>query len=296
MNRAGALVSIVMPFLNVAPYLEEAIESVRAQTYPDWELFLIDDGSTDGSTETAQRFATMDPARIRWVEHEGHRSLGASASRNVGLALARGEYFAMLDGDDVWLPRKLTEQVAILSTHPKVDVLCGSTEYWYSWARDAVALRPDLIVTPGLPEGSLLHPPEFLILLLQERIPIPCTCDIIARSDAVRRSGGFEATFTHVFTDQAFYAKLFLGAPVLITHACWSRYRRHQASSVETVKRAGDLSATQLRYLTWVDTLLDMRGVRDVRLRRALRTALWRARYPRLRRIAQRFGHALTRG
>jgi glycosyltransferase involved in cell wall biosynthesis len=285
-----------MPFLDVAPYLAQAIESVRSQTYPDWELLLIDDGSTDGSTDIAQRFAALDPGRIRWVEHDGHANLGASASRNVGLRLSSGEYFAMLDGDDVWLPRKLDEQVALLSSFREVDVLCGSTEYWYSWAGDAPALRPDLVVLPGLPEGSLLRPPEFLILLLQERIPVPCTCDVIVRLDAVRRVGGFEETFTHVFTDQAFYAKLFLNTTVLITQACWSRYRRHQASSVETVKRAGNLPAARLRYLTWVDTLLDVRGVRDVRLRRALRAALWRTRYPRLWRIARRFGHAFTRG
>ena len=79
-----------MPFLNVAPYLAEAIQSVRDQTYPHWELLLVDDGATDGSTAIAQRFAGLDPERIRWIEHPGHGNLGASASRNVGLRHATG--------------------------------------------------------------------------------------------------------------------------------------------------------------------------------------------------------------
>lgn len=294
MKEGTPLVSIVMPFYNVDRYLTEAIASVRAQTYPNWELFLIDDGAIDGSTEIARRFAALDPERIQWIEHEGHANLGASASRNAGLALARGEYFAMLDGDDVWLPRKLDEQVAILSSRSDAEALCGSTEYWYSWAEHTVPPREDLVVAPGLPDGSLLRPPEFLVLMLRERIPIPCTCDIIIRLDAVRRAGGFEETFTHVFTDQAFYAKLFLNARVLITQACWSRYRRHQASSVETVKRAGDLPAARLQYLTWVDTFLGVRKVHDARVRRALRGAIWRTRHPRLDRAARRIGRAFS--
>ena len=107
-------VSVIMPFLDSARFIAESVESVRAQTYQAWELLLCDDGSSDASTEIARRFAAADPERIRWAEHEGHANRGASAARNLGLSLARGDYVAFLDADDVWLPRKLEEQVALL--------------------------------------------------------------------------------------------------------------------------------------------------------------------------------------
>ena len=112
---SGPLVSVIMPFLNAAPFLEEAIESVRAQTYANWELLLCDDGSTDGSSEIARRYASLDPSRIRHLTHDDGATHGASAARNLGLRRVRGELVALLDGDDVWLPHKLEEQVAIMN-------------------------------------------------------------------------------------------------------------------------------------------------------------------------------------
>ena len=78
------LVSAVIIFLNAERFLEEAIESVRAQTYTDWELLLVDDGSTDGSSGCARRHAAAEPGRIRYLDHPGHVNLGMSAARNLG--------------------------------------------------------------------------------------------------------------------------------------------------------------------------------------------------------------------
>ena len=80
-EHAAPLVSVVMPIYHVSAYLAEAIESVRAQKYQHWELLLCDDGSTDGSTEIAARYAALDPDRIRHLAHEGRANLGASAAR-----------------------------------------------------------------------------------------------------------------------------------------------------------------------------------------------------------------------
>src|SRR5256885_11136720 len=116
------LVSVVMPFLNLAQYLGEAIESVLAQTYPSWELLLVDDGSTDGASEIARSYAARHPERIRYLEHPGHRNRGMSASRNLGLQQSRGALVAFLDSDDVWLPEKLARQVATLDAHPEAQM------------------------------------------------------------------------------------------------------------------------------------------------------------------------------
>src|SRR5215208_465500 len=101
-------VSAIVIFLNAGPFFEEAIESILVQDYDDWELLLVDDGSTDGSTEIARRYADGDPSRIRYLTHPGGENRGMSASRNLGVRQARGEYVAFLDADDTWLQGKLT--------------------------------------------------------------------------------------------------------------------------------------------------------------------------------------------
>src|SRR5215216_3945677 len=128
-----SLVSCIVTFLNTEGFLGEAIESVLAQTHENLELVLVDDGSTDGSTKVARRYAERFPEKVRYLEHEGHENRGAAASRNLGLRQARGEYIALLDADDVWLPNKLQEQVAILDSHPEVGMVYGLSQYWHSW-------------------------------------------------------------------------------------------------------------------------------------------------------------------
>ena len=82
-------VSVVMIFLDERRFLAEAVASVRHQHFEDWELLLVDDGSTDGSTELARAFAAESPARIRYLEHQGHANRGMSAARNLGVARVR---------------------------------------------------------------------------------------------------------------------------------------------------------------------------------------------------------------
>jgi glycosyltransferase involved in cell wall biosynthesis len=122
------------PHSNAGRFIEESIESVLAQTYSDWELLLIDDGSSDSSTSIARRYAASKPDRIRCLSHDGRRNRGASASRNLGARHASGEFLAFLDADDVYLPRKLEEQVPLLDAHPEVAMLYAATEYWRAGA------------------------------------------------------------------------------------------------------------------------------------------------------------------
>ncbi len=113
-----------MTVYNGARFLRAAIDSVLRQTYTDFELLVIDDGSTDDSCRIVRDFS--DP-RIRLVENGAN--LGIPATRNRGLQLARGEYLAILDSDDVALPQRLTRQVALLDARPEIAVV-GS---WCAW-------------------------------------------------------------------------------------------------------------------------------------------------------------------
>ena len=125
------LVSVITTFLNTEKYLEEAIESVLNQTYTNFELILIDDGSNDNSIRIGREYTNKYPDKVHYLEHEGHQNKGISASRNLGVCNARGKYIATLDADDVWVKHKLEQQVEILEAYPEAGMVCGDTKYWY---------------------------------------------------------------------------------------------------------------------------------------------------------------------
>jgi len=134
-HRGTPKVTVFIPVYNRARYLCVAVNSILAQTFGDFELLLVDDGSTDGSLELLQRYAARDP-RVR-VEVNG-QNLGIPRTRNRGLELARGEYIALLDSDDYAYPGRLAAQVAFLDAHPD-HVQVGS---WDSAMDGAGVLLP----------------------------------------------------------------------------------------------------------------------------------------------------------
>jgi glycosyltransferase involved in cell wall biosynthesis len=267
-------VSIVTPFLDAGAFLEPAIESVLAQTFDRWELLLVDDGSTDGSSEVARRFAGTLPDKVKYLTHPHGENRGASASRNLGTEHAAGEYLAFLDADDVYLPHKLAEQVRILDQASEAQVLYGATEYWHSW-NGVVAGREDWIWHPrGVQIGNVIQPPHALETFLNDGGTVPCMGSVLARRAAVLAVGGWEDSFRTICTDQAFHAKLTLRFPVLFHDVCWDRYRQHANSSCHRVAVAGQTQATFEIYLRWLERYLDEQGADDATLRAALRKAL----------------------
>jgi len=178
------LVSVVAIFLNAERFLDEAVRSVIAQTYPQWELLLVDDGSTDGSSAIARAWAEREPRRVRYLEHPGHQNRGMSESRNLGLQHARGEYLAMLDADDVWLPEKLARQVAILEANPAAALLFGAPLYWFGWTGQAEDRARDYVIDLKLPLDRVHEPPALLLSFLQGTAPPPCPSDVLLRRSA----------------------------------------------------------------------------------------------------------------
>ena len=106
------MVSIVMPMYNCADFVAQSIESVQAQTYPNWELLIVDDVSTDNSVEIVKTYAEKD-ARIRHMSNP--TNCGAAEARNLALREAKGRWIAFLDSDDLWLPEKLAKQVPFMA-------------------------------------------------------------------------------------------------------------------------------------------------------------------------------------
>jgi glycosyltransferase involved in cell wall biosynthesis len=206
------LVSAILIFLNAEAFLEEAIKSVLAQTWNDWELLLVDDGSTDGSTSIARGYAEEHGERIIYLEHHAHMNRGKSTSRNLGFQRARGEYVAFLDADDVWLPAKLAKQADRLSGYPEAVMLYGPTQYWRSWAGGSRGR--DFRGVVGVRADTLHRGPYLLSCYLARPGIVPGICSVMTRRKAVVEVAGFEESIQQMFEDQTLIAKLCLHGSV----------------------------------------------------------------------------------
>lgn len=286
------LVSSIIIFLNAEKFIEEAIFSVFAQTYDHWELLLVDDGSSDGSSAIAQRYAEQYPDKVRYLEHDGHLNRGMSASRNLGISNAKGEYIAFLDSDDIWLPAKLERQVAILNSQPQAAMVCGPTQYWYSWTGKPEDIQRDCLREIGVQPDTLFKPPMLLALLLPKAIRTPATCSVLVRREVFEKLGGFEESFQGIYEDQVFFAKVYLKAPVFMTSECWDKYRQHPDSCCAVAQKTGQFhpgqpNSAHLTFLNWVGTYLSQQQVKDTAVWKALQKGLWPYHHPILYRLVQ---------
>ena len=171
------LVSVIMPAYNAGKYIEEAIRSVIAQTVTDWELLVIDDCSTDETCAIVAKLAEQDE-RIRLFRNEENR--GVARTRNRGLDLCRGQYVALLDRDDLWLPEKLAKQLQQLRD-------TGAELGYCSYAmidKNGCSIRADYLV----PEAATYE------WILRENV-IGCSTAIMTQHVAKRNK--FSTDFYH---------------------------------------------------------------------------------------------------
>jgi glycosyltransferase involved in cell wall biosynthesis len=296
-SMIDGMVSVVVPFHEVEPaFFREAIESVRAQTYGKWELLLASDAADGECLAVAQEHAAAAPERIRVLAHPGGAHRGHSATRNLGISNARGEFIAFLDADDVFLPQKLADQVALLGAYPQAAMTYGLTEYWHSWSGPAT-VRQDFVPELGLRAPAIVEPPDLLPMFLDGTAAVPCTCSVVARSVSVRAVGGFEDAFRALYGDQAFYAKMCLSTRILVTDGLWDRYRQHSSSLTGRTRASRELEHRRV-FLTWLEGLLEREHVREAALWRSLRRELWKLRHPRVARVlrtGRRFSRRVTR-
>ena len=160
-------VSIIMPAYNVAPYIGDAVRSALAQTFQDFELIVVDDGSKDATPEIVKELARHDP-RVRLVKQANR---GLAGARNTALRASRGEYFALLDSDDVWEPQFLEAQLAILEARPEVDIVTGNG--WYLGGPHHAQLArpyPDDRPDPGLASILADEWSVFIMSVIRRRV------------------------------------------------------------------------------------------------------------------------------
>ncbi len=204
-------VTVIMPVYDRERFVHEAITSVLAQTFDDFELIVVDDGSTDG---TAAVVAAVDDPRLRYMV-QPHR--GVAAAMNTGLRAARGGYVARLDSDDVWLPDLLATQVAVLEARPEIDV---------------VYARGQGMEADGTPTTHVWgFGPRWPGDALRSQLHGDFTCNIttVARRTCLERAGGFDESLT-AHEDWDLWLRVARHSSFAFTDRVLTRFRWHDGN------------------------------------------------------------------
>lgn len=198
---SGPKVSVVVPNYNGSAYLRETISSVQAQTRPDWELLVVDDGSTDASTDIVREHAARDP-RVRLLALD--RNYGRPAiPRNFGIEAATGDYVAFLDADDLWHPRKLEIQLGHLARTGTRFISSRMRDF-----RDSAEIR-HLMADPAPASVGRSVRIDHAALLHKNIIP---TSSVLVGRDIIRR---------HLFVNDPRYK-------AIEDYHCWLHIHQHE--------------------------------------------------------------------
>ncbi|MAC76320.1 MAG: hypothetical protein CMJ22_12210 [Phycisphaerae bacterium] len=276
----GPRFSVITIVRDGEQHLAEAIASVQDQSVEDWELHIVDDGSSDGTLELATRLAGDDPARIHLHRHPGGENRGMSASRNLGLRHAVGAFVTWLDHDDRFLPRKLETLHDALDRCPEAVAAIGPCRRWWSW-KSSVTEDEDQTFPVG-EFDRLLPPPGLLPFFLENPRMVPLAP--LVRRRPLAAMGGHVERFRGMYEDQAFLARLMFRHPVFLIPDVLHLYRQHESSCVARTHRSGLDVQTRRRFLHWLAMEFETCGPRDETLRLSIDRATRATRSWRLRR------------
>lgn len=307
MTQTRDLVTVIVPFHNCRDFLGHAISSVLAQSHQDWELILVDDGSTDDSAEAALPF--LSDGRVSLVRQP---NAGAGAARNAGFARASGAstFVVFLDGDDVLPPEFLVRAIEQLASRPDstavrtTAVLVDAEGHRIEAADFATHMNTRRVL-----DGRRFVPLEpsrditFLELFDQSRL-YPPACALI-RTEAVRTVGGFASHLAGA-EDWYFFMRLARLGPIAVMDAPQVSYRRHSSNAtsdpvryVRAARRnwsmtyhAPDITRAERRSLSKV-WRARQRDLAQAKWHLALSSPRSRLETPRLRLAAESCGHLL---
>lgn len=224
-------VDVIIPAYNAAKYLAAALASVEAQTFEDWRIVLIDDGSTDNTAEVAAPFMERLEQRFTYIRQENQ---GLPAARNTAIRNSSSEYMALLDSDDIWLPNRLAESLRYLESHPRVGVSHSSVAF--------VDETGEILKTFDTPQkhGEGMVAPYIYMRKLQ----LPCPTVTFRRS-CIEKVGLFDETM-RATEDRDLWFRIALHFEVGFIPKVLAHYRVSAASMSSDPNR---MLQAQLRFI-----------------------------------------------
>ena len=246
-------VSVIIPTYNRGALLVEAVESALAQRRPPEEILVIDDGSRD---DTAARMAAYGE-RVRYVRQA---NAGPSAARNHGFRLARGEFLALLDSDDLWTPDRLERQLEVLQRHPDTDVVFGREVLFGAGQpdRDWNLHDPEVLRVLRLTTGPLV---PILPLLIRENV-VPTSTALFRRA-LLDRTGGIDESLRQAEDWDLWLRFALAGARFAYVPRPLSRRRMHDSNLIHD--KEARMQATLAVLERHLPQLGDVRAVAERR-------------------------------
>jgi len=225
-------VSVIIPAYNGDRYLGSAIDSVLQQTYQDYEIIVVDDGSTDNTAQVAKEYGN----RVRYLSQTNQ---GVAASRNLGLAAALGDYIAFLDQDDLFLPHKLSSQVELLDQNVDLGIVNSGWQICHSHSINEPAKATEAAVQPWQqipdlsPANLIVWKPVFLGAMLFRR-------------SWLERAGGFNTSLEQTPDVDLVMRLAKMNCPAAWVKQITVKYRQHEANA----SKNSLLQAQELNQIT----------------------------------------------
>ena len=221
------LVSVVIPAYNSERYIAEAVNSALSQDYPNIEVLVIDDGSTDRTVEVVQQFAH----KVKLLQQENQ---GSASARNLGISEARGKYIAFLDADDVWIPQKVQIQIVAMETNG--FKMAYSRFIW--WHPDANGNHPSAVEETALQNNSNISSAALVTGWLYPELLLDCivwTSTVIVEKAELEAVGKFDSNYRKG-QDYDLWLKLSRRIAMLGLETPTALYRIHADSITSTTK------------------------------------------------------------
>ena len=222
-------ISVIIPSYNRANLLKETLESVFAQTYTDYEVLVIDDGSTDNTEEVVSALLADNSewqCKVRYIKQP---NVGVSAARNHGIFEARGEWIAFLDSDDLWFPEKLEKQMAFIDEHPFAGAVCSPAHAY----QDGQVVKDDKgePVRPWAERETSVMPFE----LFTSRNHV-WTSSVLVRKTVLYKTGLFEGGLK-IGEDYVLWVKIARFSEFWILNEVLGFYRMHETNAMNDLER-----------------------------------------------------------
>ena len=224
-------VSVIIPAYNGDRYIGEAIDSILSQTYSDYEIIVVDDGSTDSTRQVIEQYGSK-------IQYLSQTNQGVAASRNLGLTQAKGEYVAFLDQDDIFLPHKLASQVALLEQNPSLGIANSGWQIANQQGNVNAAVEPWKEIPELNLTNLIIWKPVFLGAMLFRR-------------SWLERTEGFDTTLEQTPDVDLVLRLTAMGATAAWVKQTTVKYRQHEANaSRNTLLQAQELDQILERFFT----------------------------------------------
>jgi glycosyltransferase involved in cell wall biosynthesis len=230
------VVSVIVPYVNHATFIDTCWEHIDKQTFRDFEVIFVDNGSADGSAEKVSALAAAHPGRVAGISENRK---GIPFARNAGLHAARGRYVSFLDVDDRFTPEKLSVLVPLLEAHPEAGMAYGQTRRIYSDSGRQV------IQDTGVAQPGINNPPSLALDWASSFYRLPQTGATLIRKERAVRAGGFPEQLLMGNDDAAFHIYLALRNKVIYQPFVAVDYFRHDQSEGA---RLNNDATVHLRY------------------------------------------------